>query len=165
LASFNFTDTSFLTRILSKLDKIIEKNLYSARVIALKNLCALIDYLKSAPKEHLNIKKARIYMMKKAIGYIGKLSELYIKAVEAQSSAPTIFDIKEHEHHDLLQTISKFGWLAKRTKLNDLFFNELTNIVQEFTDFETDQAEESNMDVDVDKKAINQEREASKKKI
>ena len=165
-SSFQFTDTTFLSKILVKLDKIIEKNLYSARVVALKNICALIDYLKEAPKENLKIKKARVFLMKKAIDYINTLSQLYLNSVTAESEKPEVTDIKEHEHHALLTTVSKFGWLSKKTKLNDLFFNELTHIVQEFTEFETELGGDNNMEVDESiKKALNIERETTKKKI
>lgn len=52
-------------------------------------------------------------------------------------------------------------------KLYDLFFNELINIVQEFTEFETAQnTVENEMDIDSDfKKLKNAEREETKKKI
>jgi len=53
---YNFEDTAYLQILLKQMDKIIEKNLYSARIITLKNLCALIDYFKGAPKDNLKIK-------------------------------------------------------------------------------------------------------------
>ena len=164
-SSFKFTDTTFLVKILSKLDKIIEKNLYSARVVAFKNLCTLIDFFKTAPKENLLIKKARVLMMKKSIGYINNLSLKYLNTADAQSKNPTLSDVKEQEHTDILRLISKFGWAAKRANLYDLFFNELTNIVQEFTDFETQGETINSMEVDIDKKVANQDRELTKKKI
>lgn len=167
IASFNFTDTTYLSTILSKLDKIIEKNLYTARTTALKNLIALIDFFKSAPKENLKIKKSRVFLMKKAITYISSLSQMYVESAGLEDSKKDMSGLKENEHMTLLHTISKFGWLCKKTKLNDLFFNELTNIVQEFTDFETDEkANDTGMELDdQDRQNQNREREATKKKI
>ena len=44
-------------KILPRLDKLIKKNMYQARPIALKALCELIDYAKSVPKSDLEVKK------------------------------------------------------------------------------------------------------------
>lgn len=156
-----------LQKLLSRFDKVIEKNQYNARVVILNNLCALIDYLKEVPKENLVVKKARVFLMKKAIPYINTLSGLYLDSVCSDIAKPSLSDVKENEHATLLVTISKFGWLWKRMKLYDLFFNELINIVQEFTEYETNQnTVENEMDVDNDfKKLKNAEREETKKKI
>jgi hypothetical protein len=167
ISSFNFSDTAYLSNILAKLDKIIEKNLYTARTTALKNLISLIGFLKSAPKENLKVKKSRVFLMKKAIGYITSLSKLYIESAGQTDAKKVVSELRENEHMTLLKTISHFGWLCKKTKLNDLFFNELTAIIQEFTDFETDEKVDKNgMELDEeDKQNQNRDREASKKKI
>jgi len=162
---YGFEDATYLQVLLKNMDKIVEKNLFSARIITLKNYCALIDFLKGAPKTDLKIKKARIFMMKKAVTYINSLSELYLQAVDTQK-ASAVSSIRENEHTLLLKTISKFGWLAKRVKLYDLFFNELTNIVGEFTNFETELQEDESMELDEQAKTLrNIENEATKKKI
>ena len=156
-----------LQKLLTRFDKIIEKNQYNARVVVLNNLWALIDYLKEVPKDNLIAKKARILLMKKAIPYINTLSGLYLDSISSDIGKPSLIEVKANEHSSLLMTISKLGWIWKRMKLYDLFFNELINIVQEFTDFETGQnTVENDMDVDTDhKKLKNAEREETKKKI
>lgn len=166
IKSYQYTDTVYLQELMKKWDKIIAQNLYNGRSVILKNLCVLIDFYKSAPKENLNIKKARIFLMKNAVTYISSLSQLYLEAPSADSSKFSVSDIKDSEHFILLKTISKFGWIAKRAKLYDLFFNELTSIVEEFTNFETGQDEEDNMETDeIVKRTKSKERENSKRKI
>uniref|UniRef100_A0A7S3N6U0 RRP12 HEAT domain-containing protein n=1 Tax=Euplotes harpa TaxID=151035 RepID=A0A7S3N6U0_9SPIT len=161
------SDNKMLQKLLTRLDTVIKNNLYSARVVALKNYCAMIDYFKSVPKENLIVKKARVYLIKKAISYINTLSGLYLDAPNASVSKVEMTDLKEQEYGAVLTTISKFGWLAKRMKLYDLFFNELTNIVQEFTEFETGEGSaEGHMDTDANNKSVNNvEREETKKRI
>lgn len=103
--------------------------------------------------------------MRKAINSINSLSKLFLEAASADSTK-SVTSIKENEHNILLQTISKFGWLAKKTKLNDLFFNELTHIVEEFTAFELTALDDGDMEVDItDKHSKNLEIEHSKRKI
>jgi hypothetical protein len=166
IKSYNYTDTVYLQHMFKKWDKIIEKNLFNGRSIILKNICVLIDFYKSAPKENLNIKKARVYLMKNAVTYISRLSLLYLDAPSADSSDYNVADIRDSEHFILLKTISKFGWISKRTHLYDLFFNELTSIVEEFTIFETGNDDEDKMDVDdVVKRTKSKERVIAKNKI
>ena len=165
---YNYNENSvMLQKLLNRFDKVIEKNQYNARVVILNNLCAFIDYLKGVPKENPVVKKARVFLMKKAVTYIHTLSGLYLDSIWSDITKPNLSDVKANEHSALLMTISKFGWLCKRMKLYDLFFNELINIVQEFTEFETAQnTVENEMDIDSDfKKLKNAEREETKKKI
>lgn len=164
-STYAFQDSTYLNKILKKLDKVIDSNLYTARSVALKDLCAIIDYLKEAPKENLLIKKARVFLMKKSIDYITKLSQLLINAPSPDAQEQTPADLRENEYPVVLQTISKFGWLAKKIKLNELFFTELTQIVEEFTQFELD-SKGDDMEIDQkDKKMINQDREKTKRQI
>jgi len=165
--TYDFEDSTYLAKILKKLDKILDSNMYTARPVALRNMCALIDYLKEAPKENLKIKKARIFLMKKAVAYITKLSQLLISAPSPDDQEQSAADLREHEYPVVLQTISKFGWLAKKIKLNELFFTELTEIVAEFTQYEIDTKEEGqDMELDPnDKHMINQDREKTKRQI
>lgn len=79
---YNYNENSvMLQKLLNRFDKVIEKNQYNARVVILNNLCAFIDYLKGVPKENLVVKKARVFLMKKAVTYIHTLSGLYLDSV------------------------------------------------------------------------------------